>query len=390
MKTLIPFFFLFLLFNLQFGKAQCNIDWSRPFANNDVIGSGIGLRETETRHNIQLDAQGNVYLGFQESADDYGVASLGPDGNIRWRANYNGSAGGMDVLTSIAVSPAANCYVTGYSAETDIGQAITTISYDSEGRMRWMDTFSGPDIVYGQGQSIYVDQDENVFLTGTVYRYGFFEDWVLIKYNAWGVRQWVKFFDRDLSSDRVAAVTGHPSGSQVFLIGTSMHAGSGEDISVLSYAAASGNLLWEHHFDNPENIWNPDQGVAIATDSTGNVYAAGNSFANPAYDIVLFKLRAADGSRQWLRRYNGALNSNDGVFDMAISPAGSTYLGGYTANGSGGTSMLTLKYNTNGSLVWENTFGNNTFRNDRISDIMLGGPNNSAFAAGSSNSLGWR
>ena len=324
-----------------------------------------------------------MYLGFQESADDYGVASVDPDGNIRWRASYNGSAGGMDVLAAIAVSPAANCYVTGYSSETEIGQAITTVSYGSGGQMRWMGTFSAPDLVYGQGQAIYVDQDENVFVAGTAYRYGFFEDWALLKYNAQGVRQWIKFFDRDLSTDRVAAIAGNPSGSRVFLIGTSMHSGSGEDISVLSYAAASGNLLWEHHFDNPENLWNPDQGIAIATDTSGYVYAAGNSFANPAYDILLFKLREADGSRLWLRRYNGQLNANEGVFDMAVSPAGSIYLGGYAANGNGGTSMLTLKYNTNGGLVWESAFGNNTFRNDRISDIVLGGPNSSVFAAGS-------
>lgn len=386
MKNLILFFLISLLFNTYTIHAQCGIDWDFAFSNSGIFGSGVGLRETETRHNAQLGPQGNLYLGFQDFPDNYGLASVDPDGNLRWRASYNGSADGMDVLTATAVSPAANCYVTGYTSETDIGQAFTTISYDSEGRMRWMDTFSGPDVVYSEGRSIYVDQDENVFVAGTASRYGFAEDWVLIKYNAWGARQWVVLFDRDLKPDRVAAVTGNPSGSQVFLIGTSINAGSGEDISVLSYSAAAGNLLWEHHFDNPENLLNPDRGVAIATDSSGYVYAVGNSFANPAYDIALFKLREADGSRQWLRRYDGPLNANEGVFDMAVSPAGSVYLGGYTANGNGGTSMLALKYNTNGGLVWEATFGSNTFRNDRISDIILGGPNGSVFAAGSMSS----
>ena len=82
----------------------------------------------------------------------------------------------------------------------------------------------------------------------------------------------------------------------------------------------------------------------IALDSVANVFVTGltntstggNDFATIKYDN--------NGNQLWVARYNGPANGNDGGNAIAVAPDGFIYVTGYSANASGGTDIVTIKY----------------------------------------------
>ena len=84
--------------------------------------------------------------------------------------------------------------------------------------------------------------------------------------------------------------------------------------------------------------------MASRLDVVGNVYVTGvsantgtgNDFATVKYDN--------NGNQQWVIRYNGPANGNDGATAIAVAPDGSIYVTGYSQNASGGSDITTIKY----------------------------------------------
>jgi hypothetical protein len=60
--------------------------------------------------------------------------------------------------------------------------------------------------------------------------------------------------------------------------------------------------------------------------------------------MLTFKYSGADGSVLWKKRYNGPANGNDGAAGIAVAPDRSIYVTGYSANASGGSDIVTIKY----------------------------------------------
>ena len=125
-------------------------------------------------------------------------------------------------------------------------------------------------------------------------------------------------------------------------------------------------LAWTSFFDNAPQL--ADFNAMIGRDAAGNVYTGGTSLIvdDPTgnTDIVLFKTDV-NGNRVWSRTFNGAGNYREGLRDMAVDEAGNTYLTGYTYYVDGENPALnsydyvTLKYNTDGDLVWTRMYSGN-------------------------------
>jgi len=88
----------------------------------------------------------------------------------------------------------------------------------------------------------------------------------------------------------------------------------------------------------------PSSAQAIAVDSANNCYVTGYSpGSNSANDIVTIKYDN-NGYQIWVQRYNGPGNSNDAGNAIAVDNNGNVYVTGYSANASGGTDIVTIKY----------------------------------------------
>jgi hypothetical protein len=128
-------------------------------------------------------------------------------------------------------------------------------------------------------------------------------------------------------------------------------------------------------------------GVASAADGSAYVVGITDSFSidpfgNPSPRIFVVKF-ATDGSLSWQRIWNGTTIRGLGRPDVAVSADASVYITGITAD-NGGDAVL-LKFDSNGTLLWERTWGG------AQSDAGLAvatAPDGSAYITGSETSFG--
>ncbi len=106
-----------------------------------------------------------------------------------WLATYNGPGNGTDVANHIEVDNSGNAYITGESLGNGTNQDFVTIKYNSFGVQQWVARYNnGPtDIAY----SLKVDDNQKVFVTGKSYSESTGSDIVTIGYNQNGVQAWV-------------------------------------------------------------------------------------------------------------------------------------------------------------------------------------------------------
>jgi hypothetical protein len=103
-----------------------------------------------------------------------------------------------------------------------------------------------------------------------------------------------------------------------------------------------------------------DEGRDLVLDPSGNVFVTGkiyNSSKN-ASDVILLKYNS-DGDVEWNKTWGGS--SDDEGHSIDIDSSNNLYIAGWTKSfGVNGThDVCLLKFNSNGILAWNKTWGNN-------------------------------
>jgi hypothetical protein len=84
-----------------------------------------------------------------------------------WVARYNGPDSPYDVATSLAIDGDGNVYVTGTTwGGSMIGSNYITIKYNPAGIEQWVRLYNGPGNGSDDANSLAVDGDGNVYVTG--------------------------------------------------------------------------------------------------------------------------------------------------------------------------------------------------------------------------------
>jgi len=123
----------------------------------------------------------------------------------------------------------------------------------------------------------------------------------------------------------------------VYVTGWSTGAGTQEDYATLKYDQG-GHLVWERRLNGPAS-WS-DSVAAIQVDAVGHVYVTGRTLSwATGLDLSTLKYDT-DGTLLWQRDYDG-LDSR--VNDLQLDAAGNAFV-----TGQG----FTLKYDTDGNLMW--------------------------------------
>jgi hypothetical protein len=154
-------------------------------------------------------------------------------------------------------------------------------------------------------------------------------------------------------------------------------------------------LAWSTYFDHPAQL--ADFNAMLGRDAQGNVYVGGSSYTEAEdgtasdTDIVLFKTDA-NGNRVWSRTFNGAGDYKDGIRDLAVDAAGNVYLTGYSYSGVEGNGLrsynyVTLKYDTNGNLLWTKYYAGNPGYDDFPLSLKIDASGN-AYVTGYSWGIG--
>ena len=151
-------------------------------------GKGTGTDEILA---IATDAQNNIYVtGFSKGYNtsyDYLTVKLNAQGDTLWTRAYD-FASEYDQANSIAVDSQGNVFVTGQS-DSDQSSVINddylTIKYDANGNLLWTKRFNGLGNAIDRAMKLVLDNAANVYITGRSNN-GADDDIVTIKYNNFG------------------------------------------------------------------------------------------------------------------------------------------------------------------------------------------------------------
>ena len=135
----------------------------------------------------------------------------------------------------------------------------------------------------------------------------------------------------------------------MYVTGYSSGAGTGNDYATLKYDSG-GSLLWAMRYDGPGNLG--DNATSLALDSAGNVYVTGYSWGSgTGYDCATLKYDT-DGNLLWEMRYNSLGATDDLAVDLAMDSWGNVYVAGRSYSTYTRADYLTLKYDSDGNLRW--------------------------------------
>ncbi len=112
--------------------------------------------------------------------------------------------------------------------------------------------------------------------------------------------------------------------------------------------------VWAQRYNAPPD--NADASRSIGVDAAGNVYVTGSGFNNNGnLDVITIKYSPA-GIPLWVNNFDGGVNDNDEGQSIAVDAAGTVYVTGYSRGSGTAQDVLTLKYDTQGNLLWSSTY----------------------------------
>jgi len=327
-----------------------NFEWKRAYnVMNSAIAEGVA---------VSNDNSGNVFVfgtlfGFIDTSG-YITIKYDPEGNTKWIRRYGSNEG---FATAMVIDISGNIIVTGFTYVTN--DDFTTIKYNNNGDSLWVRTYNTPGY-YDHPTSIAIDSLGNVFVTGegggSPFVYWLYK-YLTLKYDANGNLLWERRYD-GLGNDRdfAFAVCADNYGN-VYVTGESSGPGSNFDYATIKYNSL-GDSLWVRRYNGPGN--NEDRASSMCLDSEGNVYVTGLSYGQRTQrDFATIKYNSS-GTLKWVMRYDGPVNGNDEGAAIKSDLTGNIYVTGTSRGISTGYDFLTIKYS---SLLTEiNNFTQNNYK----------------------------
>lgn len=186
-----------------------------------------------------------------------------------------------------------------------------------------------------------LDTSENSYILGSNYDAKYDSDGKQIYFNT--------FSDRNI---RAYASVLDKQGN-IYLTG---YSNAGDQIVVFKYDN-NGQQVWSANYRYPGNPVTMTSGITL--DESGDIYVAG--FTSPDKDVAESKLLLLKldnlGNLLWSVKDNGLLKGNTTI-GPAVDTSGNVYVTGFTLNTTGHSQTtnydyVTVKYDTNGTKLWE-------------------------------------
>jgi hypothetical protein len=142
--------------------------------------------------------------------------------------------------------------------------------------------------------------------------------------------------------------------------------------------------FWVERYSGPLNSWN--RATAIAMDSAGNVYVTGISWVEDNADDYATIKYDTDGNVIWEARYNGSSNSSDFAHAIAVDVAGNVYVTGKSKDVTN-YDYATVKYDSGGNELWVAHY-NGTGNGADIAEYIAVDATGNVYVTGQSDNAG--
>jgi len=374
---------------------------------------------------IKTDANGNVFVAGATVNDsnnyDILVAKYNSRGILQWMQQYDGAGNGDDMAVGLYVDTSGNVYTTGATMTLTTNSDVVTIKYSSSGVQQWIVTYNGTGSLYDAGADLMTDASGNVYITGTSFNANGNTDVITVKYNSSGTQQWVSPYNYSANlNDGGAKLMWSPNGSirvsvlvqtngttyksgvlnyntsgtlvaskfststssgidqvndmvtdssgNIYIAGAIPVAGQGYNYDIIKLNSSL-DLSWERTYSGSSSL--DDIATGIKVDGTGNVYVTGTSgTSTEGKNIVTLKYNSS-GTLQWSRTYNDTLNRDDEANALAMDASGNIYIAGSCATESDSTNYLTMKYNASGNMLWTIQSDGNAHLDDKANKLVI-------------------
>jgi PKD repeat protein len=350
-------------------NAQINILWESRYTS-----AGFSA---DSGKELTIDVAGNVYVtgtSFTNGTNGFDIVTIkyDPSGTPLWTSTFNGSASALDEARDIAVDQNGDVFVTGYTASAGPNYDYITIKYNAAGVQQWATLYNGTGNGYDEAYAIAVDNSGNSYITGSSDAGGQGTNFTTIQYNSAGIQQWATSYNGPGNSIDAATELKLDPAFNVYVSGHSTGSGTGLDIATIKYNN-SGVQQWVSRYNGVLNFF--DVPEALFVDNSNNVYIAGATYGGIATenDFVTIKINST-GTQQWAQIVDGPLNDEDKAFDVLTDLNQNVYVTGRSM-GTGGTAenMLTVKYNSLGVMLWQETYNGPSSGYDDAQQMRLGG-----------------
>ena len=171
-------------------------------------------------------------------------------------ARYNGPGDGIDDAWDVAASPdGSRVYVTGSSLGADTDDDAATIAYDAAtGAKVWATRYDGPAHLSEGANAIAVDTAGTVYVAGYTFVSQAESDMLALAYNgSTGTQEWVGTYVGTGGSSGGGWIGVDPGGQRVFVTGSSLGSGTGNDIATVAFSSAGGSVDWVDVYNGPDS-----------------------------------------------------------------------------------------------------------------------------------------
>lgn len=349
---------------------------STGLLSSTTIYSGDGDNNESVRQ-IALTPANEVYLvGYtigKLSGRDFLTIKLSSVGDTLWTRVIDGSAAASeDEANDVVVDAAGNAIVSGWLVNSGTSSDIFVVKYNQTGDTLWTFRYNGTANESDKSYDLETDLSGNVFLTGRSdidQSVNSNDDCITIKLNSSGVLLWVKTYSSANGGNDRGLFVESTNNGDVYVAGRSSN-GTDDDILILKYDAA-GTALFQGVYNSNRGDDSPD---AVAIDANGSFYITGDiPGANDLKsDVVLLKYKLTSVA-DWIQIYNGVADEEDLPEALIVDQSGNIILAGSTdmdASAIENKDFLILKYSPSGTNLWTYTIDHGQQLNDVTDDIV--------------------
>jgi hypothetical protein len=296
---------------------------------------------------------------------DYLVLKIDEMGYTSWQKIYGGSS--LDRAFALKRTLDEGYIIAGVTSSFEVSSYdLWLLKLDSGGNVSWQKTYGGSDSEWNVSllELLDIEQtaDGGYIVAGHTSSFGAggYDMWIL-KLNPDGTVNWEKTYGG--SNDDYAVSIEETSEGDFAVLGYTNSFGAGNsDIWVLTLDS-TGGIIWEKTYggsgSEEGHYIQEEDGAYILVGST-------DSFGSGGSDILVVKL-ASDGTVFWQKTFGAIQNDEYGDHVRVVSD-GYIVAGRTFSCGAGEDDNLVLKLDTEGTLMWQKTYGGTNA--ERIPSIL--------------------
>jgi hypothetical protein len=204
----------------------------------------------------------------------------------------------------------------------------------------WVRRYNGPANNEDQAYAIVADNNGNIIVGGYSASLASGLDYVTIKYTTDGTALWTNRYDSpDHGTDRLEAMAVDGSGG-VYVSGEA-------DTNVVTIKYTSqGTPVWTNTY-SAISAFLAFQGIAV--DNDGNTFLLPFDIDSNSYILIKYDV---NGNPAWTNFFQSLPTSMDNASAVAVDATGNIFVTGTSFDSSSGSTFLTIKYASDGSLLW--------------------------------------